>query len=116
MSDLSSMLQHVWDWIVAAPRVLGGAFGGLIAMFLVKDTWPRRIAFFLGALPASYYGGDILAETLGGKEGPYGFICGMFVIAVVKRIFIAIENLDASSLLVRIIDGFLGVFKPRAGK
>lgn len=85
-------------------------------MFLVKDTWPRRIAFFLGALPVSYYIPEVLVDIFGGKEGPYGLFCGMFFIALAKRLFIAIENLDASSLLTRVIDAVLGIFKPGGAK
>lgn len=107
---LHEAVQTVIAWAHATPRVVAGFFGGMIAMYLVKDTWPRRIFFWLGALPASYYGGDVLADVFGGKEGPYGFICGMFAIALTKRVFIAIEALDASSMLARAVDAVFSVF------
>jgi len=111
LDTLHDVWHAVWAWLIATPRFLAGIAGGIVAMYLVKDTFPRRLFMVFGAIPSSYYGGDFLTTMFGGNEGLWGFLCGMFATALAKRIFVAIENLDAGSLLGRVIDTAFSVFK-----
>lgn len=108
MQPIDDLVSQLVSWLIGTPRLVAGFFGGLVAMLLLKDTWPRRLSLVAGALPASYYGGEALVSMFGGNEGLYGFLCGIFALALAKRLFAAVEGFDAAGLLQRIVDKMLG--------
>ena len=107
-------LDDLTKAIAESPRFMAGVYGSCVAMFLVKDTWPRRLAFGVVSLPSAYYGSILMSHWFGaaeGTEGVYGFGAGVFAVAIMRRLFVAVEAMDAGSLLHKIVDRFFGASK-----
>lgn len=89
-----------------ANKLAPGASGALIAVFLLRPTWPRSIMLFLaGTLAAKYMAPLLLSYfTLDKEVG--GFVSGLFIMAILGKVFDTFGALDGSKLLDRVLARF----------
>lgn len=79
-----------------------GAIGALISVFLIRDTWPRRVGLFIAGVAAAYYVGPYVAQALKIDAELAGFLIGLFSMAVMAKIMEVIEALQPKEVLDRI--------------
>jgi hypothetical protein len=91
-TDLQDLAQH-------AP----GAVGSLVAVFMMKDTWPRRLVLFFAGFAAAYYGSPYAALHTGADRGLAGFLTGLFSMAVIAKVYEALAAIDAKDLATRLL-------------
>jgi hypothetical protein len=87
-------------------RHLPGAVGSLTAVFLMKDTWPRRIMLFIAGTAAAYYGTPWVSTHLNADHGLSGFLTGLFSMAISAKLFETIDAVRSSDLLDRVLKKF----------
>jgi len=92
MSDPFDLSKH-------APGVLGS----LTAMFLVKDTWPRRIGLFVAGVAAAYYGGGWTANQFGADPELAGYLVGLFSMGIAAKAYETLESIQPKELWDRIL-------------
>ena len=90
MTDLPRELAH------AAP----GVIGSLIALPFLRGTWPMRLSMVIGGCALSYFGTTPLAKYLGMVEaqGLVGFFIGLFGMALVGKVYEAVQAFNASAV------------------
>jgi hypothetical protein len=92
VNDPTELTKHAPDFL-----------GSLTAMFLLKNTWPRRIALFIAGMGAAYYGSPYVAGHTGADPSLSGYLTGLFSMAIVAKIFESIEALQPQDLINRIL-------------
>lgn len=80
-----------------------GILGSLTAVFLLKDTWPRRLLLFLAGWVASRYGAPWVSFRLDMDPEVAGFLTGLFSMAIVAKLFEMIEAVNPKELLDRLL-------------
>lgn len=80
-------------------KAVPGAVGSLFSLFWIKETWPRRLAMFLGGSALSMYGTDDAARLTGLNGGFTGFLLGLFGMAMAGKLFEAWGRLELGSIV-----------------
>jgi hypothetical protein len=78
-----------------------GLIGSLIALLWIKDTWPRRIAFFAAGAATSYYGSPFIAKWTNLDKGLAGFLVGLLGMAIAVKVFETLAALQPGDILRR---------------
>lgn len=117
LESVGAAATDIVRWVAGTDRVLGGVLGGVVAMMLVRDTWPRRFALLLGAGPAAYYGGALFVQWLGWPEGEgvYGFACGLFALRLFRIIFNVLDRPEVETKVASALHRLLGAI-PGGGR
>lgn len=89
-------------------RVLPGVFGSGGALFWLSGGPKRKAGLFIFGVIFAYYVGTGLAQWLSVNEAATGLVLGTFSMAIVDRMFSAIQQFDFHDLFSRIVDKFLG--------
>jgi hypothetical protein len=92
VEDPSGYFKHLSDWL-----------GSLVAVFLLRDTWPRRVVLFVAGALAAYYGAPYVASHAGADRELAGFLTGLFSMAVTAKVFEAVESLQPKDLVDRVL-------------
>ncbi len=82
-------------------KLIASVTGALVSINFVKGTWPERILMVIGGSALSYYGTTPIASgvNLTDAEGLVGFLLGLFGMAIVSRLYEAIQALDFKVVL-----------------
>jgi|SRR5882672_853306 len=77
-----------------------GIAGALTSLRFVKGTWPEKTIMVLGGCGFSYYASELLASWLAvpKAEGLVGYLCGLFGMAIIAKIYEVIQMLDAKQI------------------
>lgn len=81
-------------------QLVAGIAGAVVSMNFVKGTLSERIVMAIGGAALSYFASDNLAQWLNVPEalGLLGFLIGLFGMAIVAKIYLVIELLDAKQM------------------
>ena len=92
--------QHYHDPVVIKFGV--GLAGSLVSMRFIQGPWYERVLMCLGGTFLSYYGTTPVAAWLGfhaqDGEGLVGFLLGLFGMAIVAKLYEALQYIDAKRL------------------
>ena len=80
-------------------KITSGTVGSIGAMFLMRDTWVRRISVVLPAVGLSYYAAAPLAVWAHMPEGLSGCLVGMLGMAFLAKIINTLDRIDAYAIL-----------------
>ena len=81
-----------------------GVIGALVALRWMRGpTWGHTISSFIGGAALSYYGTTYAVQWSSADAGLAGFVLGLFGMAVVSKVFDALENFKTSELLGKIL-------------
>ena len=80
-----------------------GFLGSIAAMLWVKDTWPRRIGYVGAGSVVSHYAAPWVAQWTSIDLALAGFLVGLFGLAIVAKIFEALESIKPADLGERIL-------------
>jgi len=75
-------------------RAVPGAIGALVALRWLGGTPWQVAASLLGGAAGSYYGTPQIVSFMGTTPGLTGFLLGLFGMAVVARVFDAIQVME----------------------
>ena len=89
-----------------AHKLAPGAAGSIIAVFLLRPTWPRSILLFLAGTLAAKYLAPLMLTYFSMDKEIGGFISGLFVMAVLGKVFDTFAAVDGSKILDRILTKF----------
>jgi len=84
-------------------KALPGALGSMVALRWITGTWQQRLSAFIGGSAASYYGTSYMSGLMGTDAGFTGFLLGLFGMALVAKLFEALQRLDIGSRLDRLL-------------
>jgi hypothetical protein len=87
-------------------RATPGLIGAIAAMFWIKDTWPRRVAYVFVGAASSYYGSGALSTILGTEKGLAGFLIGLFGMAIAAKVFETIESVAPKEVIAAVLKRF----------
>lgn len=88
---------------------LAGVAGALVSMrFLHGKTRTEKFSLFISGSIASYYGSPFLAELTSIPEGFMGFLAGVFGMAIVARIWEAVQAFPVGLLWQAVVDRVRG--------
>lgn len=119
MQEHQSIVREAWALLTSGGQFISGVYGSMVAMFLIRDTWPRRVAYAAASIPTSYYAAAWVTHSMGvtdGMAGVIGFVCGVFSLKLLQRVFIAAETADGSTLLGCILERVLGTMHKGPGQ
>ena len=88
-----------------------GTIGSGGALLWLKGTWQRLLGMFLLGVVIAYTFGPWISELMNVPKIPTIITLGLFSMAIVDKAFTTIEAIDLQSLILKIFDKFLGVFK-----
>ena len=92
MIEQSDIVKHV-----------PGVLGSLTAVFLLKDTWPRRALLFFAGWSSAHFVAPTLARFLAIDAEVAGFLVGLFSMAIVAKGFEVVEAIQPKDLIDRIL-------------
>ena len=92
MLEQSDMVKH-------AP----GIVGSLTAVFLLKDTWPRRFVLFFAGWASAHFIAPSVVNFLSVDAEVAGFLTGLFSMAIVAKSFAIVEAVQPKELLDRFL-------------
>ena len=87
------------DVVKHAPGILGS----LTAVFLLKDTWPRRGLLFFAGWASAHFIAPMVAKYLSIDAEVAGFIVGVFSMAIVAKSFEVVEAIQPKDLVDRLL-------------
>ena len=70
---------------------LAGVVGAALSLRFVAGTWPERVTMAIGGAVVSYYAAPWVSNGLGIPEGLSGFLLGLFGMAVISKVWEAIQ-------------------------
>lgn len=82
-------------------KLAASFFGSLVSLRFVKGTWPEVLLMFVGGVALSYNGTTPVCRWIGGGPetlGLVGFFLGLLGMAVVSKIYEAIQSLDTKKM------------------
>lgn len=85
--------------------------GSLIAWLFIDAVWPRKVAYFLGGWALSKLFGDTVQGLIGTSVETARALTALFGLAVVEKMFDAINSLDAKSMAKSITDAVVKRFR-----
>lgn len=90
--------QHSFD--ISITNLVAGVAGAFVSLRFVQGTMPERLTMAGGGAALSYYATPPAAAWLGmaSAEGLVGFLVGLFGMAVVAKIYDAIQGLPAAAM------------------
>ena len=80
-----------------------GLLGSLVAVFLIKDTWSRRLVLLIAGVAAAAYGAPHVSLRSGADAELAGFLTGLFSMAVAAKLIEVIDAVKPSDLIDRIL-------------
>jgi hypothetical protein len=81
-----------------------GAVGALVALRWMRGTtWLHTVSSFIGGCALSYYGTAHAVKWSGADPGLSGFVLGLFGMAVVAKVFEAMEQFKAAETLGKLL-------------
>ena len=86
-----------------ASKLAPGAAGSVIAVFLLRPTWPRSILLFLAGTLAAKYLSPLLRTYFTVDVEVGGFISGLFVMAILGKVFDTFATIDGNKIVERIL-------------
>jgi hypothetical protein len=93
-------------------KLLASIGGALVSMNFVKGTWMERLAMVASGAALSYYSTEPIADwvNMAEAEGLVGFLVGLFGMAIVARVYEAIQALDVKQMASDLWKGVLKRF------
>lgn len=90
--------QHTLD--VSLANLVAGVCGAFVSLRFVQGTAIERVTMAAGGAALSYYATPPAAGWLGmaSAEGLVGFLVGLFGMAIVAKIYEAIQGLPAAKM------------------
>lgn len=85
-----------------------GIAGALTSLRFVKGTWPEKIIMVLGGCGFSFYATELIAAWLAipKADGLVGYLCGLFGMAIISKVYEVIQMLDAKQVASDVWDWF----------
>ena len=69
-----------------------GVAGAALSLRFVAGTWPERLTMAVGGAVVSYYAAPWVSVHIGLPEGLTGFLLGLFGMAVISKVWEAIQQ------------------------
>ena len=69
-----------------------GVAGAALSLRFVAGTWPERLTMAVGGAVVSYYAAPWVSAKIGLPEGLAGFLLGLFGMALISKIWEAIQQ------------------------
>ena len=90
--------QHTLD--LSLGNLVAGIAGAFVSLRFVQGTLPERLTMAVGGAVLSYYATPPAASWLGmaSAEGLVGFLVGLFGMAIVAKIYEAINAMPAAKM------------------
>ncbi len=81
-------------------KLLSSILGGFVSLRFVPGTPWERAFMFVGGCALSYYSTIPLAAWVGGSglEGLISFLCGLFGMMVVSKVYEVLQLMDAKQI------------------
>ena len=100
-------LAQDFSWL----KLASGVAGALVSLRFVQGTWKEKLTMLVGGSALSLLGTTTASTYLGmaNAEGLVGFLLGLFGMAIVSKIYDAIQFVDAK----RVADGVVGLIPGR---
>ena len=94
-------------------KLASGVAGALVSLRFVQGTWLEKLIMLVGGSALSLVGTGPTANWLGmqSAEGLVGFLLGLFGMAIVSKVYDAIQLIDAK----RVADGVVGLIPGKKG-
>jgi hypothetical protein len=91
--------QHFYDGPIS--KLIVGLAGSVVSMKFVQGTWVERLLMCVGGAALSYYGTSPICTWWGvtSAEGLVGFLLGLFGMALVTRVYEAIQYFDVKRVM-----------------
>ncbi|MDQ0084595.1 hypothetical protein J2W35_004964 [Variovorax boronicumulans] len=92
------MAEPTSDFNVA--KLGAGIAGAVTSLRFVKGTWQEKTIMVIGGCAFSYYASEFISSWLAMQkaEGLIGYLCGLFGMAVISKIYEVIQMLDAKQI------------------
>lgn len=84
-------------------KILPGVGGAAVAMVIVSDPWPRRLAMFFAGAVLSYFATEDFAAWFSIRPGLAGFLAGALGMAIVAKLLDVIRNFELGAILTDLI-------------
>ena len=90
--------DHVKD--IAMTPLAAGAAGALVSMRFIAGTWSEKLTMALGGASLSFFGSTPVANWVGLPDlvGLFGFLMGLFGMAIVSKVYEVIWLVDAATI------------------
>lgn len=98
---------------ISLAKILAAILGAFVSLRFIVGTLMQRVTAFIGGVALSYYGSTPFAVWMGvaQAEGLVGFMIGTLGMAIVLKIYEAIQVTDAG----RISGAFMDRLFPKKG-
>lgn len=90
---------------------LAGVAGAALSLRFVSGSWPERLTMALGGAVVSYYAAPWVAQRIGLPEGLAGFLLGLFGMALISKVWEAIQQTPIAEAW----SGLIAAVKKRLG-
>ena len=91
-------------------KYIAGGLGSATALLWIKDaSWFKRLGMVCAGIALSYYAAPALATYIGMNEGLMGYLCGLFGMAAVSKVFFTWDSLDFTRLIGSWLSRIFGV-------
>lgn len=90
--------QHTFD--LSLGNLIAGIAGAFVSLRFVQGTLLERVTMAGGGAALSYYATPPIADWLGmaSAEGLVGFLVGLFGMAIVAKVYEAIQAMPAATM------------------
>lgn len=99
--------MNIQDFDAFAAK-FAGLLGAAVSMRYLHGSWPARLSMAISGSLMAYYAAPYLSLMLGIPEGLAGFLTGMFGMALVSRVWEAVQATPVAALWQAVIDRVRG--------
>lgn len=104
--------QHFHDGVLA--KLFTSLAGSLVSLKFIRGTWTERVLLCFGGAVLSYHATPLITKyfEVPSAEGLVGFALGLFGMALMAKIYEAVEYID----LKPVVDMLMDLVKKRIGR